>query len=106
VPGLSPDQYALAERLEGVFMPYAHEQRLDVIKRNGRFAHYTSAENALNIINGREIWLRNTVLMSDYSEVMHGHQHLVKFFSNPDRKAEFIAALDECAHGGAMGESW
>ncbi|EGE56744.1 UNVERIFIED_ORG: hypothetical protein GGI63_003084 [Rhizobium esperanzae] len=34
-------------------------------------AHYTTAENALNILKG-EVWLRNTRVMNDVAEVQHG----------------------------------
>jgi hypothetical protein len=37
-----------------------------------RFAHYTSAETALEIINGRKIWLRNVGYMNDVDEVHSG----------------------------------
>lgn len=33
--------------------------------------HYTTAENALNILKG-EVWLRNTRVMNDVAEVQHG----------------------------------
>lgn len=34
--------------------------------------HYTSAGNAFNIISGKQVWLRNALLMNDYSEIQHG----------------------------------
>jgi hypothetical protein len=53
---------------------WAYErQQLDRIKQEGRsFVHYTTTEAALSIINNREIWLRNSAVMNDYSEVAHG----------------------------------
>ncbi|CAN7171172.1 DUF2971 domain-containing protein [Rhizobium leguminosarum] len=38
---------------------------------NQTLAHYTTAENALNILRG-EVWLRNTRVMNDVAEVQHG----------------------------------
>lgn len=53
---------------------YRHNlSRLDEVKVAGRkFAHYTTAENALNIIAGRSVWLRNAAVMNDHSEIEHG----------------------------------
>lgn len=34
--------------------------------------HYTSAENAFNIIRSKKIWLRNARMMTDYSEIYYG----------------------------------
>ncbi len=39
--------------------------------QNQTLAHYTTAENALNILKG-EIWLRNTRVMNDVAEVQYG----------------------------------
>jgi hypothetical protein len=63
-------------RLAEIFMPYAASRRDDVVSKNGRFVHYTSAANALNIINSKTLWMRNTTCMTDYSEVMHGFNRL------------------------------
>ena len=72
------------------------------IASTARFVHYTSAESALNIIRNKRIWMRNTTCMTDYREVQHGHQMLVRFFSDETRKKEFINAIDMCAPGVAM----
>lgn len=49
------------------------DSRVEELKRSGRrFAHYTSAENALSILSGRSIWLRNAAVMNDHSEIEHG----------------------------------
>ena len=42
------------------------------IEGGKRLVHYTSAENAYKIISGKQVWLRNTHLMNDYSEMKHG----------------------------------
>ncbi|MEN2787850.1 DUF2971 domain-containing protein [Sphingomonas qilianensis] len=52
--------------------------RLDLLKKNRRkVAHYTTAENAMNIITGKSIWLRNSALMNDFSEIKYGKERLV-----------------------------
>lgn len=50
-----------------------NDGRIEELKRSGcKFAHYTSAENALNILSGRSLWLRNAAVMNDHSEIEHG----------------------------------
>jgi hypothetical protein len=43
---------------------------------NQKFAHYTSAEAAMSIIENREVWLRNCACMNDYTEIDHGFECL------------------------------
>lgn len=38
------------------------------------FVHYTSAEAALSIISNAEVWLRNSAIMNDWSEIAHGEE--------------------------------
>lgn len=58
--------------MEQTFWAYEHRE-LERVKKEGRsFVHYTTTEAALSIINNREIWLRNSGVMNDYSEVAHG----------------------------------
>jgi hypothetical protein len=46
-------------------------------KKNRKVAHYTTAENAMNIIGGNSIWLRNAALMNDFSEIQYGKDRLI-----------------------------
>ncbi|WP_159011367.1 DUF2971 domain-containing protein [Bradyrhizobium sp. S69] len=107
IPGLPPEQIELLKRLEGIFMPHARRQR-DAIFANEadgsdpRFVHYTSAENALNIIKTKRLWMRNATCMADYLEVQHGFAILTKFFSDKPRLDAFTTALDQSAPGAAM----
>jgi hypothetical protein len=105
----TPEQLEFANRMEGIFIPYARKQRdalfkdgPDGIDPNPRFVHYTSAENALSIINTKRLWMRNATCMSDYREVHHGFDILAKFFSDKPRLDGFTTALDQCAPGAAM----
>jgi hypothetical protein len=65
--------------------------------------HYTSAENALQIIRSGTFWLRNVRCMNDFSEVQHGINLLVKAFGGPEnpRINRIYAALDHVAPGAA-----
>lgn len=48
-------------------------ERFEALKGKGRkLAHYTSAENALSIISGGSLWLRNAALMNDFMEISYG----------------------------------
>jgi hypothetical protein len=84
--------------LAKIFMPHSTERREDMKKRKGLFVHYTSAENAIKIIQSKKVWMRNARCMNDYMEVSHGHDLLVKFFSDDVLKKSFIEALDPCGN--------
>lgn len=64
------------ELLYRIFYPHAHLRRAQLMSRNGRFVHYTTAEAAIKILNAGEVWLRNASCMNDISEVEHGLQRL------------------------------
>lgn len=90
--------------LERIFMLQARKQRVEHHSRENhdggaRFVHYTSAENALKIIQSKRLWLRNTLCMSDFREVQHGFNILQRFFGVPEKKEAFKAALEPCATG-------
>jgi len=105
---MTPEEYQLWIRLEGIFTPYARAKR-DAFyhtdnnenPRPQRFVHYTSAEAALSIIKTKRVWMRNTTCMSDYREVQHGFELLNKFFSDASKRNAFTAALDACSPNSA-----
>lgn len=53
-------------------MPYAARETRRVRENDVRFVHYTTAETAIKILRGGELWLRNSTVMNDFSEVKHG----------------------------------
>ena len=67
-----------------------------------KLAHYTTAENALSIIGGEQIWLRNATVMNDFSEMEHGRACLDHAVQGPtgDRMRRVVDA----AHEGAWRE--
>ena len=85
-------------RLAEIFMPEFSRRRREAYRLQAgaepqpgamlRLAHYTSANAALSIIAEKRMWMRNTNCMADYSEILHGHKELLKFFhvENPDRQ--------------------
>jgi hypothetical protein len=89
-PPAIPEQMQIWMQLESVFMPSATRQRHTLYEGKGgsaRFAHYTTAEAALKIIDSKRMWMRNTTCMSDYREVHHGYEILLKFFSDKPKRA-------------------
>jgi hypothetical protein len=93
-------QLEMARKVLEIFRPDATSTRDKMAQRGGRFVHYTSAENALNIINTKTLWMRNTNCMIDYRELQHGLDALRRFFA-PDKpnREEFVRALDACCEG-------
>lgn len=67
----------------------------------GKLAHYTTAENALNILNGRSIWLRNAALMNDFSEISFGKSCLVPALQQLQPRLD---AILDSAHPGLAAE--
>lgn len=71
--GLSDDDLLWQQ----IFFPEALRRFAEVISTGSLFAHYTSAEVAMSIIQKGEVWMRNTTVMNDFSEVEHGRDCVV-----------------------------
>lgn len=81
------------------FFPYA-TRKMDAMRQDAtRFVHYTSAENALNIIDGNQVWLRNTNLMNDYREVQHGERCVLDAWNDDNVGARLRDALAKVSDG-------
>ncbi|MGK0174873.1 MAG: hypothetical protein ACI9AT_001255 [Ulvibacter sp.] len=83
------------ERLECIFMPRLAAEKARLLSDGNRFIHYTTAENALNIIKSRELWMRSPACMNDYMEISHGHGLLVKFFQETEYRKTFTESIDQ-----------
>ncbi|WP_396642869.1 hypothetical protein [Methylomonas sp. 2B] len=79
-----------------IFNPTILDKKIEFEKLGGglRFAHYTSADAAMNIIKNREIWLRNVQCMNDYMEVRHGIECLAKAYNHEAIGREFFSLID------------
>lgn len=103
----SKEQRQCLEVLTNIFFPFASRRRKTLYPSEGakcRFVHYTTAENALKIIETKRLWMRSTMCMSDYREVDHGHDLLIRAFSSPANETQsrydlFTSTLDACAPG-------
>ena len=61
-----------------ILFRYAREKESALKKSGTLFAHYTSAYAAMQILKGRQLWLRNAALMNDYLEVQYGRASLIE----------------------------
>lgn len=79
---------------------YGHSAtRLAEVRRTGRkFAHYTSAENALRIIAGRCFWLRSAAVVNDHSEIDYGRAVLGQVLDG-ELGQRFFRSLDQVHNG-------
>ena len=64
------------EKVFAAFHPY-YAQKITEVKpsieaRKTSFVHYTSSGNLLNVIRGKQFWMRNASIMNDYSEIQYG----------------------------------
>jgi hypothetical protein len=60
-------------RFNEFIFPYAGRREQAIRNSGNRFVYYTSAEVALSMLRNSEIWLRNALLMNDFSEIGHGY---------------------------------
>lgn len=70
------------EAFRSVFYPYASRTLERVKSQGGRFAYYTSAATAMMILRNSTMWMRNTLVMNDFSEVEHGLECVTKAYKS------------------------
>ncbi len=107
VEGITPDEFDAqdaVERLFNVLAPGLADEAAQLEKGNYRLVHYTSAENALNILKSGEFWLRNVRCMNDFSEIQHGIRMLQRTFNENEeaRLGRLKTILDKVAEGAAQ----
>lgn len=66
-----------------IFFPYMLGEVDRIAQKNIRFVHYTSADAAVKILTNRCIWLRQTPLMNDSREILHGLECLRAAYHGP-----------------------
>jgi hypothetical protein len=89
----------LGKKLRSIVMADVTARRDEAIDKQSRFVHYTSAENAMKIIRGREVWLRDVRCMNDYSEIHLGYSRLRQYFAKDENRQAFISAVNACDNG-------
>lgn len=71
------------QKLYAIFMPQYVERLSKIAENNQKLVHYTSAATALSILKNKEIWMRNTRCMNDFSEVRYGIELFTRFCQKP-----------------------
>lgn len=82
-----------------ILSPRTLERAQVAIEENLSLVQYTSADAAMSILTGKEVWLRNVQCMNDYMEVNHGINCLVKAFKNDEEGAHFRRVIEELLPG-------
>lgn len=59
------------------------------------FSHYTSAFAALEIIKTRRMWMRNSISMNDYSEIIYGKNCVISCWRDSDIGGRLKSALSK-----------
>lgn len=78
------------------------QERFSSLKENERrLAHYTTADNALKIIGGKSMWLRNAALMNDFMEIAYGKSCLVPAL---EASLHELEAIVDAHHAGLTAE--
>jgi len=98
------EAHEVTSRLAGIFMPEALRQMKALFERvpgqtTARLVHYTTADAALKIIQKKRLWMRNTICMADYREVLHGFDMFNRYFVDITKRQAFIEAFDTVAPG-------
>ena len=76
---MTDEQLAVAK----IFLPHAMREMARVREKQIRFVHYTSADTGLKILRSERIFLRNSSLMNDFSEIHHGRACLIEAYNGP-----------------------
>jgi len=94
------DQAEIFYKIADIFQPFYIERANQLNKpgSNKLFAHYTSAENAINIIRGKQLWMRDAGVMNDFSEIGHGQAVLASIL-DAERGAKARSILNHIDTG-------
>ena len=89
-------------------MPSVRERVVEAQKTRLKFVHYTSAEVAVQIIRNKEVWMRRTSMMNDFSEVEFGLRQLSGCFLSEELGGRFRTSLERISPGvvEAFLETW
>lgn len=88
-------------RCFSIFMPHAFRETQKVMTDDSiEFAHYTSAETLLRILdrtnpdNPPKIWMRNARVMNDVEEIYHGYDRIEAALQDGGRNDRLKTALE------------
>lgn len=84
-------------QLQRIFFPTATRRCEEIVKSPIKFAHYTSAENCVNLLRKQTLWLRSARVMNDTSEIDYGLYLLQRYMQG--HQGLFDESLDSCHAG-------
>ena len=89
------------QRLYQIFHPVAAAQQAVAFSESERtrFVYYTRAETAMSIVKNKQIWMRKSMCMNDFSEVQYGLQRLTEVYLNSETGKNFRSLLDRLFDG-------
>lgn len=87
------------ERFAQILFPSSYERFSDVRTQGTRFVHYTSAAVAKTILHTKEVWMRKSSCMTDYSEVEYGLARLINAYGHTKAGENFKFALNNIFDG-------
>jgi hypothetical protein len=85
-------------RVLQLFYPFAFEQTMRGIQQQIRFAHYSSAEAAMRILQSSQVWMRKASAMNDFREIDYGKECLIGAYAS-DTGKRLKAALEKMFQG-------
>ncbi len=71
-----PSDGKVARQFLDLLFGYGVRRTMEMKVLDLQVIHYTTAENAMNILGGKTLWLRNAAIMNDFSEIAHGRDVL------------------------------
>jgi hypothetical protein len=81
-----------------IFFSHSASARDRAIRNGGRFAYYTTSATAHLLLKNEELWMRNTAVMNDFTEVAHGLNCLIHSYQS-SAGDELKGAMDICFPG-------
>jgi len=87
------------ERLLNIFYPYSREKFSAILSTGTRFVHYTSADVAMSVLKNKEVWMRKSSCMNDFSEIQHGLDCLYRAYRDSKHGEKFKSILNHIFDG-------
>lgn len=83
-----------SHKLSSIFFPYCTEEEERIKNQGIDLAYYCSLDTLFNILNNKELWLRNIRCMSDYRELFFGFNTLKEaLYDNKERLNRLLSVL-------------
>jgi uncharacterized protein YuzE len=92
------------QEIEEVFFPVSFEAAKRAKDAGNRFAYYTTADVAYQVIKNKRIWMRSTSTMNDYMEIQYGQNLLLAAIKSEAGHA-LKTAIESCQPG-LFDETW